>query len=115
QSGGLASARGTLVDAMMRKAGFINAADRYGLKSTGDVPLERLIADPPDVLLAGLPRTGAPGWADRVLTHPALAAIGPRMHRAVFPERLIYCGGPVLIEAAGMLAKARQDALEARA
>jgi iron complex transport system substrate-binding protein len=36
------------------------------------------------------------------------------MHRAVFPQQLTFCGGPVLIRSARMLARARQDALEAR-
>jgi iron complex transport system substrate-binding protein len=114
QAGGFASSKGTLVDEMMRRAGFTNAASRYGLKRTGNVSLERLIADPPDVLLAGQQKAGAPTWADRVLTHPALAYVAGRMHRAVFPSRLMYCGGPVLIETAAMLAKARHDAEKAQ-
>lgn len=114
QSGGFATAPGTLMDEMMRRTGFVNAAGRYGLKRTGDIPLERLIADPPDVLLAGQGHPGAPTWADRVLRHPALAAVGPRMHRATFPQNLTFCGGPVLIDAARMLAQARRDALESR-
>lgn len=112
QSGGFATAPGTLMDEMMRRTGFVNAAGRYGLKQTGDIPLERLIANPPDVLLAGQGHPGAPTWADRVLRHPALAAVGPRMHRANFPQNLTFCGGPVLIDAAQMLAQARRDALE---
>jgi iron complex transport system substrate-binding protein len=115
QPNGFASAAGTLVDEMMRSAGFDNAAGRYGLKRSGSVPLERLIADPPDVLLAGQLRPGTPTWADRVLTHPALRLTAGRMHRAVFPQRLIYCGGPALIETAQMLARARREALGAPA
>jgi iron complex transport system substrate-binding protein len=114
QSGGFATAPGTMMDEMMRRTGFVNAAGRYGLKRTGDIPLERLIADPPDVLLAGQGHPGAPTWADRVLRHPALAAVGPRMHRASFPQNLTFCGGPVLIDAAHMLAQARRAALELR-
>ncbi|MFN3513084.1 MAG: ABC transporter substrate-binding protein [Phenylobacterium sp.] len=114
QSGGFASAEGTLIDEMLRRTGFANAAPRYGLSRSGAVPLELLIADPPDVLLAGRAQPGTPTWADRVLNHPALARMPHRMHRAEFPQRLMYCGGPVLIEAAAMLAKARQDTLEAR-
>jgi iron complex transport system substrate-binding protein len=114
QSGGFATAQGTLMDEMMRRAGFVNIASRYGLKRTGNIPLERLIADPPDVLLAGQLKPGAPTWADRVLAHPALARVAGRMHRADFPQQLTFCGGPVLIDAARMLAKARRDALEAR-
>jgi iron complex transport system substrate-binding protein len=115
QSGGFASARGTLMDEMMRLAGFENAASRYGLKRTGNVPLELLVADPPDVLLAGEVRPGAPTWADRVLNHPALSRVAGRMHRATFPQQLTFCGGPNLIKTAEMLASARRSALEARA
>lgn len=114
QSGGFASAPGTLMDEMMRRAGFENAAARYGLKRTGNVPLERLVADPPDVLLAGEKAPGAPTWADRVLAHPALARVAGRMHRASFPQQLTFCGGPVLIETARMLASARDGALAVR-
>lgn len=114
QSGGFATASGTLMDEMMRRAGFDNAAARYGLRRTGNIPLEMLIADPPDVLLAGQLKAGAPTWADRVLTHPALAHVTHRMHRATFPQRLTFCGGPVLIDTAQMLAQVRRDALEAR-
>ena len=114
QSGGFATAPGTMMSEMMARTGFTNAAGRYGLRRTGDIPLERLIADPPDVLLAGQPKPGAPTWADRVLNHPALADAGRRMHRATFPQNLTFCGGPVLIDTARMLAKARRDVLGAR-
>jgi iron complex transport system substrate-binding protein len=115
QANGFVSAEGTLVDEMIRSAGFTNVAGRYGLKRSGPVSLERLVADPPQVLLAGEPRPGAPAWADRILEHPALRVVAPRMHRAVFPQRLLYCGGPVLVEMAATLARARRDVLEARA
>jgi len=115
QSNGFASARGTLVDEMLGRTGFINVAPRYGLTQTGDVPLERLIADPPDVLLAGRGHPGAPSWADRVLRHPALSQVAGRMRREVFPQTLMNCGGPVLIETARTLAAARNDALRRRA
>jgi iron complex transport system substrate-binding protein len=109
--GGFASAEGTLMDAMLRRAGFDNAATRYGLRQSGDVPLERLIADPPDVLLAGEAYPGAPTWAERVVRHPALARVEGVMTRAAFPERLLYCGGPVLIDTAAALVRARTAAL----
>jgi iron complex transport system substrate-binding protein len=111
QPGGFASAEGTLMDEMLRQAGFINAAARYGLKQSVNVPLERLIADPPDVLLAGAPYPGAPSWAERVVRHPALARVEARMLRAAFPERLLYCGGPVLIDTAAALVRARTQVL----
>jgi len=109
---GLASGPHTLVDELMRHTGFDNLAPRYGLKRTGDVPLETLIADPPQVLLAGRLYPGEPAWADRVLTHPALVSLAPRMKRESFPEQLMFCGGPSIIPAAAALARAREDALE---
>jgi iron complex transport system substrate-binding protein len=111
QPNGFAAGHGTLVDEMMRRAGFENVAGRYGLKKWGNVSLERLLDDPPEVLLAGQARPNAPTWAERILDHPALAAIAPRMARAVFPERLLYCGGPVLIETAAVLAAAHRQVL----
>jgi iron complex transport system substrate-binding protein len=58
--------------------------------------------------LAGQASPGAPTWAERVLSHPALKALAGRMRRAVFPERLLYCGGPALIRTAAVLAAARR-------
>ncbi|EJL38222.1 ABC-type Fe3+-hydroxamate transport system, periplasmic component [Caulobacter sp. AP07] len=111
QPNGFAAGHGTLVDEMMRRAGFVNVAERYGLKKWGNVSLERLLDDPPEVLLAGQATPNAPTWAERILNHPALASVGPRMRRAVFPERLLYCGGPVLIQTAAVLATARRQVL----
>lgn len=112
---GLAAGRGTLVDEMMTLCGFENVADRYGLKKWGSVPLEMVLADPPEVLLAGEAFQGAPNWADRIIRHPALRSLEPDTFRAAFHQRLLYCGGPVLIQTAAALKKARLDALTWRA
>ena len=114
QAGGFATGPGTMMDEVMRRCGLDNAVSRYGLTRTGDVPLELLVADPPDILLAGQARPGAPTWADRVSHHPALARVAARMHRATFPQQLTFCGGPVLIRTAAMLARARDEALAKR-
>lgn len=113
QPNGFAAGAGTLTDEMLRRTGFENVAARYGLGRWGNIGLEQIIADPPQVLLAGQPAPGAPTWADRVLSHPALKRIGDRMQREAFPQRLLYCGGPVLIETAAALARARLNVLRA--
>lgn len=115
QPNGFAAGHGTLVDEMMRRAGFVNVAQRYGLKKWGNVSLERLLDDPPEVLLAGQAAPNAPTFAERILNHPALARVSPRMTRAVFPERLLYCGGPGLMDTAAALAAARRQVLGAAA
>ncbi|MBU2378826.1 MAG: ABC transporter substrate-binding protein, partial [Alphaproteobacteria bacterium] len=113
--GGFASGAGTLMDEMMRRTGLENVVARYGLSGSANVPLERLIADPPELLLSGEASRGLASRAERVMSHPALAHIADRMTRAVFPERLLFCGGPVLIHTAAVLARARQAALAGRA
>lgn len=112
QPNGFAAGPGTLIDEMMTRAGFDNVARRYGLKTWGNVGLERLLADPPRVLLVGEPAPGARSWADRVMTHPALKSISGRMRQVRLPEKLLYCGGPVLIETAAAMAGARAQALK---
>jgi len=109
--GGFVSGPGTLMDAMMTRMGFRNAASDYGLRRSMNLPLELVVANPPQVLLSGEPYPGAPSWAERVMEHPALARVTGDLQRAVFPERLLFCGGPVLIQTAAALARARQAAL----
>lgn len=108
QPNGFAAGEGTLMSEMMTRCGFENVAARYGLKKWGNVPLELLLADPPEVLLTGVVSPGARSWADRVMTHPALKRVAHRMRTATVPERLLYCGGPVLIQTAAILAAARR-------
>ena len=112
---GLASGPDTLMDELMRRAGFDNLAARYGLTHTGDVPLEALLSNPPQVLLAGRMAPGEPVWADRELSHPALRAVAGRMRVESFPEPLMFCGGPTIIPAIAALAQAREAALRGAA
>lgn len=109
QPGGLVAGKGTLVDEMLRRTGFENVAARYGIGMWGKASLERVIADPPQVLLSAAPTPGASSFAERILAHPALASIAPRMRRAVFPPACLYCGGPVLLQTAPILARARDE------
>ncbi len=113
--GGFVSGPGTLMDEMMSLAGLQNAAARYGLSRTANLSLERVIADPPDLLLSGEPYPGSPSRAERMMEHPALSRVGGQMRRAVFPERLLFCGGPVLIQTAAALGRARETALSRQA
>ena len=107
QPNGFAAGSGTLVDEMLRRTGFRNVGDRYGIRQWGNVPLERILADPPQLLLSDTVTPNAPGWAERIISHPALASIAGQMKRGFFPERLLYCGGPVLIDTAAALSAAR--------
>ena len=85
-AGDLATGSGTLLDELLTRAGFRNAAAGYGLRYTGRIPLERLVAQPPAVVIApGTDRTAA--LRQRLL--PATA-------QAAFPRALVNCGGPAI-------------------
>ena len=109
QPRGLVAGNGTLADEMLKRTGFENVASRYGVKRWGNLSIERLLADPPDLLLSALAAPGARPWAERIIAHPALGSIADRMRRATFPEACLYCGGPVLLQTAPTLARAREN------
>jgi len=113
QPNGFAAGQGTLMSEMMEIAGFDNVAARYGVGKWGNLALEQIIANPPEVLLSGVGSQGVSSWAERIMLHPALRSISHRMVQTELPEKLLYCGGPVLIDTAAALVRARQQALEA--
>lgn len=113
QPNGFAAGQGTLMSEMMGIAGFDNVAGRYGVGKWGNLALEQIISNPPEVLLSGAGSQGAKSWAERIMLHPALRSISHRMVQVEFPEKFLYCGGPVLIDTAAALVRARQQALEA--
>lgn len=98
----------TLTGRLMTLAGLENIAARYGAGDWGQVGLERIIADPPRLLLSEPASGRAPGWSERITTHPALRAVRSRMTQAPLPERFLFCGGPSIIPAVAALAAARR-------
>jgi iron complex transport system substrate-binding protein len=113
QARGLSPGKGNLIDEMLTRTGFENVATRYGVDGWGQVSLEQLLSDPPELLLAGEAAPGAPTWSERLLSHPALARIAHRMQQATFPAYCLYCAGPVLLKTAPLLAQARARYLAA--
>jgi iron complex transport system substrate-binding protein len=105
QKGGLVPGAGTLADELLRTAGFHNLSRDYGLKAWDVLPLERLAARPPQLLLSGTD----PEHQDRLLGHPAMAQLKRRIRVADYPERLLHCGGPTIIEALARLSEVRSQ------
>jgi iron complex transport system substrate-binding protein len=105
QGGGLVPGTGTLADQLLTRAGFRNRSATYGLKQWDVLPLEYLVARPPRVLLSvGQAETGE----DRMTSHPALARLASGIDVAGYPDRLINCGGPTIIDAMARLRAVRQ-------
>jgi iron complex transport system substrate-binding protein len=70
----------------------------------GRVPLEVLVASPPDYLVVPEPEPASIGQSLAMLSHPALMSLFPPARRILLPDRLTYCGGPSLPEALRWLA-----------
>jgi iron complex transport system substrate-binding protein len=86
----------TLTSELLAIVGFDNAGSRLAGVTGGLVPLEKLIATPPDYLLVSSLAAPAEDQGSALLAHPALAATFPAAKRIALPERLTVCGGPSL-------------------
>jgi iron complex transport system substrate-binding protein len=102
---GLVPGAGTLPDDLLTRTGFVNLSAAYGLKQWDVLPLEYLVARPPRVLFSA---AAGEGDADRMTRHPALARLRRFTHIEPFPERLLRCGGPTVVDAARRLGEARR-------
>jgi iron complex transport system substrate-binding protein len=101
QARGFAPGEGTLAGAVLAAAGFANAATYRGY---GYVPLERLLASPPALLVTAPPRAAA-SLSTAVTHHPAITAAGIR--RAHLDPAWLACGSPYTVRAAIVLAMHR--------
>lgn len=104
QGGGLVPGDGTLASELLRVTGFRNLSADYGLKQWDVLPLEYMVAKPPRVLLS----VGAQDRSDRMLGHPVLAGLKRQIAVRLYPEKLLHCGGPTIIDAVGHLAQIRR-------
>lgn len=105
QSGGMVPGPNTLIADLLTQTGFANAAAARGLGQADLLPLEQVLADPPRVILTA---GNLHGNEDRLLRHPALAALAGKTVRARLDGNLLWCGGPTIIRAAGRLAEVRR-------
>ncbi|MDT7535469.1 ABC transporter substrate-binding protein [Sphingobium sp. SA2] len=103
QGSGLVPGEGTLASELLRVTGYRNMSANYGLKRWDVLPLEHLVARPPRVLLS----VGAQDRSDRMLGHPVLAGLTRKIAVRRYPERLLHCGGPTIIDAVAHLASIR--------
>lgn len=105
QGGGLVPGEATLASELLRVTGFRNLSRDYGLKQWDVLPLEYLVARPPRVLFS----VGDASGGDRMLSHPVLKPLARRIAVRGYPERLLHCGGPTIIDAVAELARARRS------
>jgi iron complex transport system substrate-binding protein len=102
QAGGFVAGKGTLQDELLARAGFTNASETYDLKQWEQLPLETMIRNPPAVIfMAG----GAEGDEARTLAmrQRMIARLGGKTRIVAFPDKLLFCGGPTIIDVMGVL------------
>ncbi len=107
QPNGFVAGSGSLVDAILNRAGLDNLANRLPLDSRGAVPLEAIILGGAERLIVDADPDAPPSLADAALRHPALAALAQRVRTVSLPSRLWTCAGPQIAEAAERLAADR--------
>jgi iron complex transport system substrate-binding protein len=107
QTGGMVSGPGSLADAMLAAAGLRNMSAAYRLNRGGRVPLEDLIARPPDLLVTGsAPPEYRTVLADN-LRHPVVRHLRQQVASLDLPWRYWLCGTPHIADAIERLAAAR--------
>ncbi len=88
----------TLIAQLLREAGFASHSAAKGLNQADYVPLETVIADPPDLLLVAGDSIGQ--------RHPLLRDL-PEMRIERLDPKLLNCGGPNIAKVRARLADIR--------
>jgi iron complex transport system substrate-binding protein len=98
ERGGFAAGNATLAATLLNEAGLHPPAGApQGIG--GFVPLERLLALKPDVVVLKDPPRAPTDQGALYLTHPALRGAYPPNRTITLPTRYSLCGGPALIAA----------------
>jgi iron complex transport system substrate-binding protein len=99
QEGGIVPGEATLIAQLMAHTGFASHSAARGLGQGAYLPLEQVLADPPEVVLAA--------GGERMLTHPVLRRLAGVRYERLDPA-LLFCGGPTVVRAAERLAAIRK-------
>ncbi len=105
--GGYSQGRHTLMDSIIRHAGFVNHAAR-ALPGVGRISLETVVVTPPDVIVLGSGHGPRSSRAAEYLSHPAFRHLRSRIPSTTLPDRLWICGLPSSVDAVERLADFRR-------
>jgi iron complex transport system substrate-binding protein len=100
---GFTVGRGSLIDDIMERAGLDNLADRLGIDTYLQIPLEAVVVQEADVLILNGESGGLPSLATEALHHPIIAGLSQRLKLVSMPSRLWTCAGPSVIDAIALL------------
>lgn len=100
QQGGLVAGEGSLAHALLGQGGFASLSVARGLGQGAYLPLERVLADPPQVVITA--------GDERAFSHPAMQLASGTAHFTLDPA-LLYCGGPTIPRALDRLGEIRRQ------
>jgi iron complex transport system substrate-binding protein len=100
---GFTVGRGSLVDEILTRAGFVNLAAELGIDNYGQIALESVALGEADILILNTSEGGPPSLAHEILNHPLIGRLGDRLRLVTLPSRLWTCAGPAVIDAIEML------------
>ncbi len=103
---GYTSGDKTLAGQILFAAGYENVAARAGFPDGGNMPMELLVMQNPDLLVSGVPYPGA-SRSEAILEHPALEIIRQTKQAAQVRDRDWLCGTPFILNAVAELRQKR--------
>ena len=110
--GGVTAGVGTYVDDVIRLAGFQSSAEELGLRGWADLPLERFVFTPPDVIIASFfDLASGPTQHWSAARHQRVRDMLDTTPTIVVPTALLACNGLFMVEAAEFI-RAEWDALQ---
>lgn len=96
----------TFVGAAIAAAGAVNLATEFGISGWGRIPIERLAAQKPDLIITSFFTDGAPSVYQFRSTHFVLEQLKADVPQIEIPGAFWVCGGPLLLDAAEKIADA---------
>ncbi len=99
----------TLVDSAITAAGGINLATEYGISGWGQIPLERLISNPPDLIVSSFFSAKTHSVLQFRSNHSILRNLRKQVPVIHISGALWVCAGPHLITAAELIANELQQ------
>ncbi len=100
--------KGSLMDELLRLAGFRNLAADLGIPAYGRLSLESVLAGKPDLLVFDGVANASPARATEFVDHHALSSLAGRARIVSLPMKYAVCAGPENFEAVRLLAEARK-------
>ncbi len=121
RANGFTMGRHSLINDILALAGFRHLSAEMSMARAGFLPLEKMIAADPALIIFGRYKPEHPSIAHQLLEHPALATLlashlkGKKRDSIIISASLWNCGGPFVVEAVEKLARKRNALIKTEA